>query len=159
MAGQTAVDLRSEGGRPELRAFFTLRRAHWPFKLVNTPYAWHWEATYPQPYGYTDDPQQPEQVNVSVAQNLRQPDGKVTNMSSGDARGRSFHDGRMDSAPGAVNHGYNFQEQWNRAFELKPPFVMVTGWNEWIAGRWGSPAARWCSWTSSTRSTAATSSR
>jgi hypothetical protein len=121
----------------ELREFFTLRRAHWPFTLTNTPYAWHWEATYPQPYGYTDDPQQPEQVNVSVAQNLRQADGKVTNMSAGDARGRSFHDGRQDTTPGAVNHGYNAQEQWRRALDLKPPFVMVTGWNEWIAGRWG----------------------
>ena len=124
---------------PELRQFFTLRRAHWPFTMVNTPYAWHWEATYPQPYGFTDDPSQPEQVNVSVAQNLRQSDGKVTNMSSGEARGRSFHDGKMEVGEGAVNYGYNFQEQWKRPFEVKPPFVMVTGWNEWIAGRWGKP--------------------
>ena len=122
---------------PELKEFFTLRAAHWPFTLTNTPLAWHWEATYPQPYGYADDPAKPEQVNVSVAQNLRQQDGKVTNMSFGDARGRSFHDGREDIAPGAVNQGYNFQEQWNRAFELGAPFVMVTGWNEWIAGRFG----------------------
>src|SRR5262249_42052717 len=90
----------------ELHQFFTLRRAHWPFTLTNTPYAWHWEATYPQPFGYADDPQRPEQVNVSVAQNLRQSDGKVTNMSAGDARGRSFHDGHEETAPGAVNHGY-----------------------------------------------------
>ncbi len=124
---------------PELRRFFTLRRAHWPFTMVNTPYAWHWEAAYPQPYGYTDDPNVPEQVNVSVAQNLRRRDGKVTNMSSGEARGRSFHEGRVETAPGAVNHGCNFAEQWRRAFELDPPFVMVTGWNEWIAGRWGKP--------------------
>ncbi|HOW68106.1 MAG TPA: hypothetical protein P5186_19790 [Candidatus Paceibacterota bacterium] len=123
----------------ELKAFFTLRRAHWPFELVNTPYAWHWEATYPQPYGYTDDPSKPEQLTVSVAQNLRQSDGKVTNMSSGEARGRSFHQNRVESGPEAVNHGYNFEEQWQRAFELEPPFVMVTGWNEWIAGRWGKP--------------------
>lgn len=128
-----------EQAAPELRTFFTLRRAHWPFTLTNTPYAWHWEATYPQPYGYTDDAQKPEQVNVSVAQNLRREDGKVTNMSAGDARGRSFHDGRMEIAADAVNHGYNFQEQWQRAFDLAPPFVMVTGWNEWIAGRWGQP--------------------
>jgi hypothetical protein len=121
----------------ELRQFFTLRRAHWPFTLTNTPMAWHWEAAYPQPFGYVDDPANPEQVNVSVAQNLRQSDGKVTNMSAGDARGRSFHDRQQDTAPGAVNQGYNFQEQWRRAFELQPPFVMVTGWNEWIAGRWG----------------------
>ncbi|MCL5096391.1 MAG: hypothetical protein M1608_02405, partial [Candidatus Omnitrophica bacterium] len=96
------------------------------------------EATYPQPYGYTDNPNQPEEVNVSVAQNLRQKDGKVTNMSAGDARGRSFHDGKLDLAPGAVNYGYNFQEQWRRVFDLNPPFAMVTGWNEWIAGRWGT---------------------
>ncbi|MCP5517166.1 MAG: hypothetical protein H7A45_07920 [Verrucomicrobiales bacterium] len=128
-----------EQASPRLREFFTLRRAHWPFTMVNTPYAWHWEAAYPQPYGYTDAPEVPEQVNVSVAQNLRRSDGKVTNMSSGEARGRSFHDGRFDAAPGAVNHGYNFEEQWQRAFELDPPFVMVTGWNEWIAGRWGQP--------------------
>ncbi len=125
--------------RPEWKDFFTLRRAHWPFTLTNTPYAWHWEATFPQPYGYTDDPAKPEQVNVSVAQNLRQEDGRVTNMSDGNARGRNFHDGRMDAAPDAVNWGHNFQEQWQRAFELQPPFVMVTGWNEWIAGRWGKP--------------------
>lgn len=126
-----------EQASAELREFFTLRRAHWPFEMVNTPRAWHWEAAYPQPYGYTDDPARPEQVNVSVAQNLRQSDGKVTNMSEGNARGRSFHDGKMDPASDAVNHGYNCQEQWERVRELDPPFVMVTGWNEWIAGRWG----------------------
>jgi len=123
----------------ELKAFFTLRKAHWPFQMVNTPYAWHWEATYPQPYGYTDDPAKPEMVNVSVAQNLRVQDGRVTNMSNGDARGRSFHDGKMDLSPGSVNLGHNFEEQWKRVYELDPPFVMITGWNEWIAGRWGTP--------------------
>jgi hypothetical protein len=123
----------------EVRSFFTLRRAHWPFTQVNTHDAWHWEAAYPQVYGFTLDPRVPEQVNVSVAQNLRQADGKVTNMSSGDARGRSFHDGALDPRPGAVNYGFNFQEQWSRAHQLDPPFVMVTGWNEWIAGRFSRP--------------------
>jgi len=119
----------------ELKNFFTLRRAHWPFEMVNTPNAWHWEATYPQPYGFTTDPQQPEQVNVSVAQNLRASDGKVTNMSDGNARGRGFHDGQQDATPVALDGGANCAEQWRRALELAPPFVMVTGWNEWIAGR------------------------
>ena len=124
---------------PEVREFFTLRKAHWPFTMVNTKDAWHWEATYPQPYGYTDDPKKAEQVNVSVAQNLRASDGRVTNMSAGNARGRSFHDGARDTSTGAVDRGGNFQEQWKRVFELDPPFAMVTGWNEWIAGRWGKP--------------------
>jgi len=123
----------------ELQRFFTLRRAHWPFEMVNTQNAWHWEAAYPQPYGYTHDPDRPEMVNVSVAQNLRVSDGGVTNMSNGDARGRSFHRGQMDRSPDSVNLGLNFQEQWQRVEELQPPFVMITGWNEWIAGRWGEP--------------------
>ena len=141
LAGQAAPALRP-GRRPYARRcaeFFTLRRAHWPFTLVNTPYAWHWEATYPQPYGYTVDPKKAEQVNVSVAQNLRGVDGRVTNMSASDARGRSFHDASRDTSVGALDRGGNFQEQWKRVFELDPPFAMVTGWNEWIAGRWGKP--------------------
>ena len=124
---------------PELVEFFTLRKAHWPFTLVNTHNEWHWESTYPQIFSYDDDPARPEQVNVAVAQNLRDRDGKVTNMSEGNARGRSFHDGTMDTSPGAVNQGYNFAEQWQRALELAPPFVMVTGWNEWTAGKYSRP--------------------
>jgi hypothetical protein len=128
-----------EAASAEVKEFFTLRRAHWPLTLTNTPYAWHWEATYPQCYGYTENPNLAEEVNVSVAQNLRQNDGRAVNMSTGEARGRSFHDGKEDSHPGAANFGYNFAEQWQRAFDLKPPFVMITGWNEWTAGRWGKP--------------------
>ncbi len=124
---------------PELAKFFTLRKAHWPFTQVNTPNAWHWEATYPQAYSYDGDPAKPEQVNVSVAQNLRADNGKVTNMSEGKARGRSFHDGGQNIAPDSVNRGANFAEQWQRAYELDPPFVMVTDWNEWTAGRFSRP--------------------
>jgi hypothetical protein len=124
---------------PELRRFFTLRSAHWPFTQVDTPYAWQWEAAYPQHYGYTTDPDKPEQVSVSVAQNLRVRDGAVTTMSAGDARGRSFHDGSPDRSPGATDRGPNAQEQWERALALDPPFVMVTGWNEWFAQRQGKP--------------------
>ncbi len=123
----------------EVRTFFTLRKAHWPFTLVNTHNEWHWEATYPQVFSYDRSLAEPEQVNVAVAQNLRATDGKVTNMSQGNARGRSFHDQQKDPAPGAVNHGYNFAEQWRRAWELDPPFVMVTGWNEWTAGKHSRP--------------------
>lgn len=124
---------------PVVRNFFQLRRAHWPFRMVDTRNAWHWEAAHPQPVGYTTDPKTPEQVNVSVAQNLRVADRRVTNMSDGNARGRSFHAGFEDRSPGAVLHGHNAEEQWGRALELDPPFVMVTGWNEWIAGRYGKP--------------------
>ena len=116
-----------------MAAFFTLRKAHWPFELVNTHNAWHWEATYPQVYSYDDNPKKPEQVNVSVGQNLHQETGKVAMMSSGKARGRSFHKGQVDKRPDSYRYGFNFQEQWERAFELDPEVVFLTGWNEWIA--------------------------
>jgi hypothetical protein len=124
---------------PEVATFFTLRKAHWPFTLVNTHNEWHWESTYPQVFSFDTSPANPEQVNVAVAQNLRARDGKVNNMSDGDSRGRSFHDGKRDTAPDAVNQGHNFAEQFRRAIELDPPFVMVTGWNEWTAGKGSRP--------------------
>ena len=124
---------------PEIAKFFTLRKAHWPFTLVNTDNEWHWESTCPQVFSYDKNPAKPEQVNVAVAQNLRADNGLVTNMSTDDARGRSFHDGKEDRTPGSVDHGYNFAEQWKRALELDPPFVMVTGWNEWTAGKHSRP--------------------
>ena len=36
----------------------------------------------------------------------------------------------------AIARGLNFQEQWDRALELDPELAFVTGWNEWIAGRY-----------------------
>jgi hypothetical protein len=122
-----------------VKQFFTLRRAHWPFTMENTHNGWYWEATYPQPYSFDADPAKPEQVNVSVAQNLHKVHGKPVNMSSGNARGRSFHNGAQNINPGSVERGHNFAEQWQRACELDPPFVMITGWNEWIAGKYSRP--------------------
>ena len=122
-----------------VRQCFTLRKAHWPFTMETTHNAWHWEATYPQVYSYDEDPARPEQVNVSVAQNLRVVDGKDTSMSFGDGRGRSFHAGAQNITPGSVDRGANAAEQWRRAYELDPPFVMITGWNEWTAGRFSRP--------------------
>ena len=84
-------------------------------------------------YSYDEDPSKPEQVNVSVGQNLHQDTGKVEMMSTGEARGRSFHNSKVDVRPNAYNYGFNFEEQWQRAFDLDPEVVFVTGWNEWIA--------------------------
>ena len=38
-----------------------------------------------------------------------------------------------------MNLGHNHIEQWQRALELDPPFVMITGWNEWTAGKYSRP--------------------
>jgi len=72
-------------------------------------------------------------VPARVGQNLHQDTGRVEMMSTGRARGRSFHDGRVDDRPQAYKYGLNFEEQWRRALELDPEVVFITGWNEWIA--------------------------
>lgn len=74
---------------PAVQKFFTLRKAHWPFTMEVTHNDWHWEATYPQPYSFDSDPAMPEQVNVSMAQNLHKDHGKDVHMSSGNGRGDS----------------------------------------------------------------------
>ncbi|MCF0233888.1 MAG: hypothetical protein HUK22_02780, partial [Thermoguttaceae bacterium] len=122
-----------------LRDKFTFRTAYWPtFGMHNTHDAWHWVAAYPQPYSWTKDEKTPEQVNVSTAQNLaRTADAPAVWMSEGVARGRSFAWGdKEDALVSQPEIGRNFAQQWERAYELDPPFVMITGWNEWIAGRW-----------------------
>ena len=81
-----------------------------------------------------------EVINCSVAQHpqIRFGDsvlyGETTNC------GRAYHNGENDPAPDAYVWGYNFAEQFDRAIACDPPVVLVTGWNEWIAGRWpGNP--------------------
>jgi hypothetical protein len=50
--------------------------------------------------------------------------------------GRSYtNQGGHNTTAGAVNYGYNFQEQWERALQLDPEFIFITGWNEWVVGR------------------------
>ena len=54
--------------------------------------------------------------------------------------GRSFRDGvepehdRYDATTD-TDKGLYFDQQWQRALEVDPEFIFVTGWNEWTAGQ------------------------
>src|SRR5262249_51636441 len=61
---------------------------------------------------------------------------RLATLSEPGARGRSYHNGANDPASDAVLHGYNAQEQWERALKEDPKFIFVTGWNEWFAARY-----------------------
>src|SRR3546814_7493925 len=52
--------------------------------------------------------------------------------------GRSYHNGSPGNPVADIIHGYNFQEQWDYALKQDVPFVYVTGWNEWVAGKFPS---------------------
>ncbi len=116
-----------------IRDFFTFRTPIAPYDIANpSPGGWAWLQNYPQApqRGPTGEI---EQITVGVAQNYNATT-HLAPMSFPGAFGRSYHKGKLDTGPDAVRHGYNFAEQWDRALEVNPPFVFITGWNEWTAG-------------------------
>ncbi|HVK06734.1 MAG TPA: hypothetical protein VM490_24930 [Armatimonadaceae bacterium] len=136
--GMTAEQAAARAAR--LRAFFTFRKPQPDYFAGQTaPNQWGWLEVYPQkPFGKSADGKRPEQLPVGVAQNAA--DGKLSMLSHPRAHGRSFHDGAQPPPEKRDHAGRNFAEQWRRALSLDPDFVFVTGWNEWIAGRFDATA-------------------
>jgi hypothetical protein len=143
--GKPLMLCNPEAASPEVREYFTLRTAFWPGTppYKNTPNAWHWESVYPQTYGFTQDPKVAEQMNVSPAQNMNWETGALELMHTGKARGRGFAKGKQDPSIEAIRQGRNFQEQWGQALKVDPKFVMITSWNEWVAGLTHSMKTPW----------------
>lgn len=110
---------------PELRDFFTVRetwassRGPW---FGDGRDRWTWTDESPQQPGWHDSPDHPEQISVSVA---GQPSDNI---------GRSFRGGvQPQPANQRPGEGFYFQEQWERALEVDPEFILITGWNAWLA--------------------------
>lgn len=117
-----------EGLSEEVKAFFTIRHS-WAWTKDQAWFGdgrdkWPWLDHTPQTPGWHLSREQPEQIVVCAAEH------PISNI------GRSFHGGqqpppeRWQSGAGAY-----FAEQWERALEVDPPLVFLTGWNEWIAQR------------------------
>ena len=120
-----------------LRDFFTYRKPE-PSYFVGPsgPNQWGWLEVYPQHIFY-DEAGKPEQMTVGIGQNGKAPD-RCAAFSESDTHGRSWHNGKKDeSRPFGINLGLNVGEQWERALEVDPEFIFITGWNEWIAMRLG----------------------
>ena len=116
-----------------MQGFFTFRTPIGPYNTRNPqPGQWAWLQIHPQAV-QTDPNGKAEEITVGVAQNYNANVNSTAPMSFPGAFGRSYHDGREDIDTNATDWGYNFQEQWNRAIQASPPFVFVTGWNEWTA--------------------------
>ncbi len=128
----------------EIKDFFTYRKPHPYYTPVTEANAWPWLSLYPQEPGYTE--QNPcEIVTVGVAQNWSD---SLDFMSATDeegnfiARGRSYTVGGSNkllkdptSDAYGSEYGANLQQQFDRAIELDPSMIFITGWNEWIAAR------------------------
>ncbi len=119
----------------EIKSYFTFRPGQPAYNTgPSNNQQWGWLEVYPQ-HGYAQRSTGYEQMPVGVAQNWNATWG-LTAMNAPNTFGRSYtrQFGQI-TGEGAVNYGYNFQEQWERALQVDPQFVFVTGWNEWIAGR------------------------
>jgi len=119
-----------------IRAFFTFRRPMPDYWQGPTgPNQWSWLEVHPQ-HVFRNDRGEAEQMSVGVALNaLPDTPGPAPMSHAAGAMGRSWHQNAKDQRPGAVHLGLNFDEQWRRATDVDPKFIFVTGWNEWIAGR------------------------
>ncbi|MCR5781421.1 MAG: hypothetical protein K6G90_01665 [Clostridia bacterium] len=95
---------------------------------------WSWLSVYPQAINRNEDGT-PEQMAVSVAQNWSAERG-LTAMNGENVFGRTYASGGYDKRPDALLRGANFAEQARRALAVDPEFVFITGFNEWVAGRY-----------------------
>lgn len=122
----------------EIADFFTFRPGQPDY--VNGPTRkdqWGWLEMYPQ-HGYVPTGNNFEQVTVGVAQNANPiSKGHCSAFNLPNAYGRNFTVSKgFDPRVDGYLYGWNFQEQWDRAHELDPELIFVTGWNEYIAGMW-----------------------
>jgi hypothetical protein len=120
----------------DYNSFFTFRESQWPNEPQKVN-GWPWISfTRPQTV-HLNARGEREIINVSVAQhpNWQAGMGGSAFYGNRDNWGRSYRDGSHGNPEVDILQGYNFQEQWDYALKQDVPFVFVTGWNEWVAGK------------------------
>jgi hypothetical protein len=120
------------------KSFFTFRPCQPDYRRgPERKDQWGWLEVFPQ-HGFVEyAPGKYEMVTVGVSQNATNTLAPAAMNDLNQVYGRSYTSSNgVDKRPNASFYGLNFQEQWNRAFELDPKLVFITGWNEWVAGRY-----------------------
>ncbi len=113
---------------------FTNESADW-YSDTNGNGCWPWADIYPQGPGKSEDGEVEQMVVMC---------GYWANGSAGTNGGRSYANGKLPAGTGrnysfsikTSGQGLAFQEQFDYAIENDPEVIMITGWNEWWAGRW-----------------------
>ena len=128
---------------PEIFDFFTIRKS-WAFSQWDWyqeregKNCWPWIDLYPQGYGLSPEGK-PEQMIVCSGFHSNSSLGRSYAGGKQPVSGQDFGFGLTD---GVTQWGLAFEEQFRHAMEKQPPIMMITGWNEWWAGRWEGPAAQ-----------------
>ena len=104
---------------------------------------WNWISVYPQLVNKNKDGT-PEQVAVAIAHNwCKETHLTAMNNPKFQVFGRHYDpkNEKVDERENAKLYGKYFETQWEYALDIDPEFIWVTGWNEWVAGRfedfWG----------------------
>ena len=125
------------------KEFFNFRNLQPQYEDLENYYnTWDWLSIYPQ-QASTSDNSSAEIVSVSVAQNYST---RTDFMSGVDSEGRYVARGRSWTTDGNAvvstdpadpkfesEKGAQLQETFDRAIELNPDLLFITGWNEWKA--------------------------
>lgn len=131
------IGLSDQAKGKDYESFFTIRESQWPNEPQKID-GWPWiEFQRPQKVYYNHKGEK-EIVNVSTAQhpNLDAAMGGSAFYGRSGNWGRSYRDGSLGNPEEDLPYGYNIQEQWDFALKQETPFIFVTGWNEWIVGKW-----------------------
>lgn len=134
------LGITKEAKGTDFETFFSYRESQWPNESIKEN-GWPWiEFIRPQ-HVYTNHKGEREIVNVSVAQHPDAAAGMGGSAFYGNKKnwGRSYRNGSLGNPETDIVYGYNAQEQWDFALKQDVPFIFITGWNEWIAGRWKDP--------------------
>ncbi len=151
MANHSHLDLLDKTDR-EIYNFFTFRKNESTYFANDTSYlqdTWGWCSDYEQTLFGKKLDGSVEQICVSVAQNANEDGLNAMNCPMGTVQGRAYAEGEYSysytyngqeitvdkNTENAHYYGLNFQQQWDYAIEQDPDFIFVTGFNEWIAGR------------------------
>jgi hypothetical protein len=111
---------------PEIEGFFTLRKC-WAWTHGRD--TWNWLEHWPQRCGWHEAPGKPEQLSVSVAQH------PIWNIGRSHCNNKQPLDTDAYGIGPRTHEGLYFAQQWQRALEIDPEFLLITGWNEWVAQR------------------------
>ena len=137
MAHKNAITGSSDLAK-EIRSYFTFRGGQPGYLVGTTSYdTWGWLSTYPQAtYRARSNKDVIEQMTVGVAVNHNYKTHQITAMNGENVIGRTYTSKGIDTRENAVKYGANFAEQFDYALEVDPRVIFITGWNEWIAGRY-----------------------
>ncbi len=112
----------------ELQDFFYMREVLWPYESgKGVENAWPYtEWKYPQPM-------RTDMISVSIATHPALPFSFSLTHEGRMNWGRGYDPRRKENSAEGAMSGTFFDYQWRTALLREPRFVMVTGWNEWVA--------------------------